>query len=313
MKKYYTYAYLRKDKTPYYIGKGKLINGRKYRITANHGRIKVPPKERQLVLKEFFNEVDAFQHEIYMIAVFGRKDLGTGILHNMTDGGEGSANLSENVKKIISQTHKGKILSEITKSKISKTRLKIGIKMSDELKMHFSKLYIGKGNPNYGKKHSEETLSKIRSSTKNKNLKTRWYVSPENEVIKVENLSEFCQKNNLTYNSMISLYNERCYSHKGYTKYNSKIIKVNSWIGKKHNEESKIKQKESKIKYIYNLIDPNENIYVIKFLSEFCTQNNLSESMIRKISKDHSKRYKGWSAFRYQYDRKNFVADVIKK
>ena len=83
--KYYTYAYLRKDKTPYYIGKG---TGR--RCFQPH---RVPPpkdKSRILILKRFEDEADAFKHEIYMIAVLGRKDQGTGLLHNLTDGGEGN-------------------------------------------------------------------------------------------------------------------------------------------------------------------------------------------------------------------------------
>jgi hypothetical protein len=84
--RFYTYAYLRKDKTPYYIGKGT----RKRAYTRKRIEIK-PPKDtsRILILKQNLNEEEAFKHEIYMIAVFGRKDLGTGILHNKTDGGEG--------------------------------------------------------------------------------------------------------------------------------------------------------------------------------------------------------------------------------
>jgi hypothetical protein len=85
---YYTYAYLREDKTPYYIGKGK-----RDRIYSNRKRVKPPKdKSRIIFLKQNLTEEEAFKHERYMIAVFGRKDLGTGILHNMTDGGEGTSN-----------------------------------------------------------------------------------------------------------------------------------------------------------------------------------------------------------------------------
>ena len=80
---YYTYAYLREDGTPYYIGKGKSK-----RIHSNHGKIPLPPKERRIYLKQNLTEPEAFKHEIYMISIFGRKDLGTGILRNMTNGGE---------------------------------------------------------------------------------------------------------------------------------------------------------------------------------------------------------------------------------
>jgi hypothetical protein len=76
---YYTYAYLREDKTPYYIGKGK---GNRLYVKKN--RKVFPPLNKNLIifLKKNLSEEEAFKHEIYMIAVFGRKDLGTGILHN---------------------------------------------------------------------------------------------------------------------------------------------------------------------------------------------------------------------------------------
>jgi hypothetical protein len=86
MNNYYTYAYLREDGTPYYIGKGK-----EKRIYKSNHNVRVPPKERRLFLKRNLTEEEAFKHEIYMIFILGRKDLGTGILHNRTNGGEGTS------------------------------------------------------------------------------------------------------------------------------------------------------------------------------------------------------------------------------
>jgi hypothetical protein len=95
--RFYTYAYLREDRTPYYIGKGQ--GNRAYKKYRN---IK-PPKDKSKIifLKKNLLEEEAFKHEIYMIAVFGRKDLGTGILINKTDGGEGASGFrhSEEFKK----------------------------------------------------------------------------------------------------------------------------------------------------------------------------------------------------------------------
>ena len=87
--RFYTYAYLREDKTPYYIGKGQ--GNRAYNKTK--GEV-YPPKDKSRVifLKQNLTEEEAFKHEIYMIVVFGRKDLETGILRNRTNGGEGTSN-----------------------------------------------------------------------------------------------------------------------------------------------------------------------------------------------------------------------------
>ena len=115
---FYTYAYLRKDGKPYYIGKGK--NKRAY-DKKRHSAY-VPSKDRILILKENLTEEEAFKHEIYMIAVFGRKDLGTGILYNLTDGGEGPSGYvySEEQRKKMSDMRKGK--SRPKHSEIMKTK-----------------------------------------------------------------------------------------------------------------------------------------------------------------------------------------------
>jgi hypothetical protein len=154
---YYTYAYLRKDGTPYYIGKGK--GKRLYQKDKWHN----PPKDKSRIiyLKQNLTEEEAFKHEIYMIVVFGRKDLGTGILHNRTNGGDGPSGkiLSEKTKIKISEANKGKILSEETKRKISETSKNI----SEETRRKMSVALRGK---NLGKIRSNETRKKISDALK---------------------------------------------------------------------------------------------------------------------------------------------------
>jgi len=125
---YYTYAYLREDRTPYYIGKGKGNRIHK------KGKTEIrPPKDKSRIifLKQNLTEEEAFKHEIYMISIFGRKDLGTGILRNKTDGGDGIKNPSEKTRKKMSESHKGekhynygKSLSEEHRKNISKSKEK---------------------------------------------------------------------------------------------------------------------------------------------------------------------------------------------
>ena len=124
---YYIYAYLREDFTPYYIGKG---SGR--RAYVKHGSINLP-KDRSLIRLFMKNLTEEVAHalEVRFIAAFGRKDNGTGILRNLTDGGEGISGCirSEETKRKMSEAKKGekhplfgKTLSPETRQKISDYR-----------------------------------------------------------------------------------------------------------------------------------------------------------------------------------------------
>jgi hypothetical protein len=187
---YYTYAYLREDRTPYYIGKGQ--GNRAYR--RNKKDIK-PPKDkgRIIYLKQNLTEEEAFKHEIYMIAVFGRIDLGTGILHNRTDGGDGTSGrvpseetrrkigeahkgeknhnygktFSEEYRRKISESGKGRTHSEETKRKMSEARK--GKTFSEEHKRKMSEVLKGENHYLYGKTHSEETRRKMSEVRKGEN------------------------------------------------------------------------------------------------------------------------------------------------
>jgi hypothetical protein len=156
-RRFYTYAYLREDGTPYYIGKGK--GDRLYRKKKHEIR---PPKDRTRIifLKKNLMEEDAFKHEKYMIAVFGRKDLGTGILYNRTNGGEGlsGAIITDETRKKISEANKGE------------NHYNYGKTQSEETKRKISEAKKGENNYFYGKSHTEETKKKISQSHEGKKL-----------------------------------------------------------------------------------------------------------------------------------------------
>jgi hypothetical protein len=169
---FYVYAYLRSDGTPYYIGKG---NGS--RAYAKHGKTPVPKNKSRIVFLETnLSEIGALALERRYIKWYGRKDIGTGILRNLTDGGEGSCGLilskdsrqkismarkgkarSEETKERIGISNRGKIISEETKRKMSDSRR--GRTYSDESKQKMSN--ASKGKPKSEEAKRNMSLSKL--------------------------------------------------------------------------------------------------------------------------------------------------------
>jgi len=265
--RFYTYAYLREDKTPYYIGKGK----RNRAYNKHQKGISVPKdKSRIIFLKQNLTETEAFRHEIYMIAVFGRKDLGTGILRNMTNGGEGASGykFSEESKEKIRQKAKGRKYSEKTKQKLSELRKGKKIHSEEWKKIQSEKM---KGNTyGLGIKPSPETLRK------------------RSEKLKGRKVSEET-KRKMSESGKVKIFSEE---HK------KNIGKASE--GRKHSEESKRKLKEinKNRKFVCNIIWTVENIHTkelfeVTNLNEWCRTNNLSSGTLNR-TQNHLKQYKGY-------------------
>lgn len=96
MRYYYVYQYLRKeDRTPYYIGRG---SGSRLLI-GNHN-IHLPEDLSFIeVIAEGLTYQESRKLEISLIAKYGRKNNGTGILRNLTDGAEGRPVYKDSLKE----------------------------------------------------------------------------------------------------------------------------------------------------------------------------------------------------------------------
>jgi len=169
---YYVYAYLRKDDTPYYIGKG---SGSRAWNKGSKEVGKPTDPSRIIIIESNLTSVGAFAIERRLIRWYGRIDQKTGILRNQTNGGDGGRgaqpgnSLSDETKRKISIAHKGKKrnpMSEESKRKLSDSMKgkNLGKKLSEERKKQISiALKKRKRNP-----LSEETKQKIRESISGK-------------------------------------------------------------------------------------------------------------------------------------------------
>ena len=125
---FYTYMWLRENGTPYYVGKG---SGRRAYLKRTH-RFNPPPLGR-IVFYIAKDEDDAFETEVSLIWYYGRKDLGTVCLRNLTDGGEGVRR--QRVTDKARTARRNNLLGN---------KLRLGIKHTPEMLVQMSNAHKGK-------------------------------------------------------------------------------------------------------------------------------------------------------------------------
>ena len=221
--RFYVYAYLRskdsnhgKKYSPYYIGKGKDRRA----FSTCRRRAPVPKNKNFVVfIQEGLTEKEAFALEKYCIKLYGRLDVGTGILRNFTDGGEGAS---------------GSVISEDTRRKLSKAsignRRRFGKPQTQEAKDKVSQSLLGNQRC-LGHLHTQETKDKMSRSHLGKNhtqkskkkmsqsrLKYLYeLIDSSGEVYVTDNLKDFARQYNLHQGALQQMVNGKRNHHKGWT------------------------------------------------------------------------------------------------
>ena len=219
---YFVYALIDpRNNLPFYIGKGQIKDtcGRYYRRIIEHQKnldqsnplkrsvaSKVLKKFKKIpykIIKDKITEKEAFNLEIFLIKKYGRRDNRTGILTNLTDGGEGCSGY----KATPEQKNKISIrLKEYYKHNENPFSDKQHTKESRKKMSESQKKYLENNSPKFlGKKHTEESRKKMsdtaktrghtlpkeewhkygRSGAENKGAKTYLFISPNGEKFKV--------------------------------------------------------------------------------------------------------------------------------
>lgn len=193
---FYVYLYLRRDGTPYYVGKGKESRAweehRKY-INGKGKGVHTPKQLSRIVIAEQgLTELGAFAIERRLIRWYGRKDLNTGILHNKTDGGTGGTNKTGNKGQV--PWSKGLKLPPSFGKSVSKGKLAANKTLTDQ-----EKLNVSEGT----KRAMNDPIIKAKCSAPH--IKDWILTSPDGIEIQVKNLKKFCDENNLYKSNLVQV------------------------------------------------------------------------------------------------------------
>lgn len=169
----YIYRHIRLDKNvPFYIGYGsgnsyrRASDNSKHRRSEFWGRVANKTDISVEIVLDGLSREEAIAKEKELIALYGRINIGTGTLVNLTDGGDGGAGqvFSKERREMISKIIKARPpVSEITRQKMSEG--KRGTLHSLETREKMSRSAIGKQKC-LGHKHTEQhRLNRSRAVT----------------------------------------------------------------------------------------------------------------------------------------------------
>lgn len=174
---YYVYLWLREDRTPYYVGKGKG-----YRAFSKHIIGCPPPKDRVIIVKEFEDEDESYVFEEWLIQVYGRKCEG-GILLNTSIGGR-KRNSRVRTESEFKEKRK-KTVKKYQQSKRGKETYKKWVKENKEKVREIKKKYQDK---------NREKIKEKQRNSKRKKESDKIYREKNKERI-AENTRKYQQKN----------------------------------------------------------------------------------------------------------------------
>lgn len=198
--RYYVYALLDSSKfgeyvygdycflyEPFYIGKGTKERYKNSIKSANNSGFK-KSKIKSLMNKgiKIISDIiipnlthdESIEKEIELISLIGRRDLKTGVLVNMTDGGDGrlsskpspesiaKANYTKSLKPPLNYRHSEETLKIMSKKQTGKGNGFYGKTHKVGARENISIKNTGENHPMYNKKHTVETIEKLREASK---------------------------------------------------------------------------------------------------------------------------------------------------
>jgi hypothetical protein len=256
--RFYVYAYLRsKDSesgrkySPYYIGKGQ--NNRAF----SKNRLAPPPRDKSFIvfIQEGLTEEEAFKLEAYCISLYGRINISTGILRNLTDGGEGAS----------------------------------GAKRSEEAVAKLCARMNSADHPFRGKNHSEETRRKMSENRRGSN-NPRWNKPVSDEVREKISKANTGKKRSSDVKESISL---ALTGHKHSEETRQKIAEGNR--GRVHSKASRQKMSKSREVHQYEFVSPDGTVYSSTNFTYFCEDHGINKGNFFQVIQGKKSHCKGWT------------------